>query len=234
MITRESFVNNPEEVTHLIRWWISQDGYRYHRVRRLGTVRDFIQEVWAQLLTNIPHGKFLPFALSTVVTNHCMWTLGKLSPQPAIQSGAFRWVFAYNMRTARPVMADDMISEAEIAEDHAIQRELEDAIVSLMKTLTYREAVVLRARLGLFGDNEQTLEQVGRSLGVTRERVRQIESVAVKKLQHYKRARKLIPFLPLCHDRRMREAREQQMQSTEYGAALYADLMEDVTSDTET
>ena len=64
-----------------------------------------------------------------------------------------------------------------------------------MKTLTYREREIIRLRYGLGDGYTYTLEEVGRIFKVTRERVRQIEAKAVKKLQHPVRSQHLQGFL---------------------------------------
>ena len=64
-----------------------------------------------------------------------------------------------------------------------------------MKELRPREKEVIRARYGLDSGAEKTLEEVGKMLGVTRERVRQIESKAIKKLQQSKKIKILQDFL---------------------------------------
>ena len=72
---------------------------------------------------------------------------------------------------------------------------LRDKIVSLLKTRTYREGAIIRLRYGLTDGYTYTLEEVGRIFRVTRERVRQIEAKAVKKLQHPVRSRQLENFM---------------------------------------
>jgi len=72
---------------------------------------------------------------------------------------------------------------------------LRDRIDSLLKTLTYREREIIRLRYGLTDGYTYTLEEVGRIFRVTRERVRQIEAKAVRKLRHPVRARQLASFL---------------------------------------
>ncbi|NBW95213.1 MAG: sigma-70 family RNA polymerase sigma factor [Planctomycetia bacterium] len=72
---------------------------------------------------------------------------------------------------------------------------LKDRIESLLKTLTYREREIIRLRYGLTDGYTYTLEEVGRIFRVTRERVRQIEAKAVKKLQHPVRSKQLEAFL---------------------------------------
>ena len=72
---------------------------------------------------------------------------------------------------------------------------LRQRIESLLKTLTYREREIIRLRYGLGDGYTYTLEEVGRIFKVTRERVRQIEAKAVRKLQHPIRSHQLEGFL---------------------------------------
>ena len=72
---------------------------------------------------------------------------------------------------------------------------LKDKIESVLKTLTYREREIIKLRYGLGDGYTYTLEEVGRIFKVTRERVRQIEAKAVRKLQHPVRSRHLEGFL---------------------------------------
>ena len=72
---------------------------------------------------------------------------------------------------------------------------LREKIEALLKTLTYREREIIRLRYGLGDGYTYTLEEVGRIFKVTRERVRQIEAKAVKKLQHPVRSKQLEGFL---------------------------------------
>jgi len=82
----------------------------------------------------------------------------------------------------------------------ATQEMLKDKIEQVLKTLTYREREIIKLRYGLGDGYTYTLEEVGRIFKVTRERVRQIEAKAVRKLQHPVRSRQLEGFL----DGRMR------------------------------
>ena len=72
---------------------------------------------------------------------------------------------------------------------------LKDKIEQVLKTLTYREREIIKLRYGLGDGYTYTLEEVGRIFKVTRERVRQIEAKAVRKLQHPVRSRQLEGFL---------------------------------------
>jgi RNA polymerase primary sigma factor len=78
----------------------------------------------------------------------------------------------------------------------AASRELlKENIEEVLATLTDREAKVLRMRFGLDGKNPMTLEEVGKEFGVTRERIRQIEAKALRKLKHPSRRKKLQDYL---------------------------------------
>ena len=78
--------------------------------------------------------------------------------------------------------------------DTIIHINLREQIEEALKTLTEREAKVLKMRFGLGDGNEHTLEEVGQQFKVTRERIRQIEAKALRKLKHPSRSRKLKSF----------------------------------------
>lgn len=86
---------------------------------------------------------------------------------------------------------EDTPSPAQSTEMHLLHDDLQDAL----STLTPREVRVLRMRFGLGGADTYTLREVGEKLGVTRERIRQIEGKALKKLRHPRYRRKLRPYL---------------------------------------
>ncbi|MFA5864666.1 MAG: RNA polymerase sigma factor RpoD [Phycisphaerae bacterium] len=77
----------------------------------------------------------------------------------------------------------------------ATQEMLKDKIEATLKTLTYREREIIKLRYGIGDGYTYTLEEVGKIFKVTRERVRQVEAKALKKLQHPVRARKLLGFV---------------------------------------
>ena len=77
----------------------------------------------------------------------------------------------------------------------ATQKMLKDRIDVVLKTLSYREREIIKLRYGIGDGYTYTLEEVGRIFKVTRERVRQVEAKAIRKLQHPVRARKLEGFL---------------------------------------
>ena len=103
----------------------------------------------------------------------------------------------------RPVGESEDSCFGEFIEDGGLPRPdkaannglLREKIEALLKTLTYREREIIRLRYGLGDGYTYTLEEVGRIFKVTRERVRQIEAKAVKKLQHPVRSRQLDGFI---------------------------------------
>jgi RNA polymerase primary sigma factor len=102
-----------------------------------------------------------------------------------------------------PIGGDDASHLADFLEDDraaspidsTIAKDLSSACELILATLTPRERKVLRLRFGMDGEGAKTLDQVGRRFDVTRERIRQIEEKALRKLRHGDRARKLRVFL---------------------------------------
>ena len=80
-------------------------------------------------------------------------------------------------------------------EEYATNEMLKDEISEVLLTLTEREEKVIRLRFGLQDGKSRTLEEVGQMFGVTRERIRQIEAKALRKLRHPSRSRKLKDYL---------------------------------------
>ena len=79
--------------------------------------------------------------------------------------------------------------------DSAYSKLLKEKIEELLETLTPREARILRLRFGLQNGHSYTLEEVGQKFGLTRERIRQIEGRALRRLRHPRRSRKLRDYL---------------------------------------
>ena len=86
---------------------------------------------------------------------------------------------------------DDALAPADAASMSLLKEQLDE----VLKTLTPREAKVLSLRFGLKDGNPKTLEEVGKEFNVTRERIRQIEAKALRKLRHPSRSRKLRDYL---------------------------------------
>lgn len=89
-------------------------------------------------------------------------------------------------------LADDT---AVLPDQAAIERSAAATVASVLDSLTGRERRVIQLRFGLEDNHAKTLEEVGREFNVTRERIRQIEAKALRKLRHPARSRKLEPFL---------------------------------------
>ncbi|MBD8003594.1 RNA polymerase sigma factor RpoD [Bacillus norwichensis] len=85
--------------------------------------------------------------------------------------------------------------EATSPSDHAAYELLKEQLEDVLDTLTDREENVLRLRFGLDDGRTRTLEEVGKVFGVTRERIRQIEAKALRKLRHPSRSKRLKDFL---------------------------------------
>ncbi|MEN6615714.1 MAG: sigma-70 family RNA polymerase sigma factor [Syntrophorhabdus sp.] len=100
-----------------------------------------------------------------------------------------------------PIGDDESTLGDLIADPHAISplsefidTSLKEEIDSILATLTPREEKVVRMRLGIGEKTDYTLEEVGDVFGLTRERIRQIEAKALKKLQHPQRRKRLQSF----------------------------------------
>ncbi len=91
----------------------------------------------------------------------------------------------------------DFIEDRQVVSpaEAVININLKEMTENVLKTLTPREEKVIKMRFGLDNGSDHTLEEVGQNFAVTRERIRQIEAKALRKLRHPSRSRKLRPFL---------------------------------------
>ena len=96
----------------------------------------------------------------------------------------------------RPYRRPHLVSPAEAV----INVNLKEQTEHVLHTLNPREEKVVKMRFGLDDGLEHTLEEVGLEFAVTRERIRQIEAKALRKLRHPSRSRKLMPFLNQLHE----------------------------------
>jgi RNA polymerase primary sigma factor len=85
--------------------------------------------------------------------------------------------------------------EAPAPEELTVQEILEERIQEVLETLPHREALVLRLRYGLENGKVHTLKEIGEKMGITRERVRQIEAQALRRLRHPGMRRELVDFV---------------------------------------
>jgi len=81
--------------------------------------------------------------------------------------------------------------------ESAVRYDLQRQIDTILSSLTPREELVLRKRFGIGQEQEHTLEEVGQSFDVTRERIRQIEAKALRKLRHPSRSKRLRSFVDM-------------------------------------
>ena len=93
-------------------------------------------------------------------------------------------------------------------EEYATNEMLKDEIAEVLLTLTEREEKVIRLRFGLEDGKSRTLEEVGQMFGVTRERIRQIEAKALRKLRHPSRSKKLKELRKLRHPSSSRKLKD--------------------------
>lgn len=137
-------------------------------------------------LTGMPIGEVFPPELkaATHVFRECkLYAIEQDIPADKLVSIA-------EMQTARleHLSQTDVAARAEIAE-------LQDSLKRVLKTLSYRERIIIELRYGLYDGHKHSLEEVGKMLNINKERVRQIEAKAIRKLQQPSRSDKLVGHL---------------------------------------
>jgi RNA polymerase primary sigma factor len=128
---------------------------------------------------------------------------GRLDMSPERVEEVMALFFRQPMSLDMPIGEDGDSLLGDFVADHASlapaeatsQQLLKEQIDKVLDELTEREKKVLQLRFGLKGGHTRTLEEVGREFNVTRERIRQIEGKALRKLRHPSRSRKLKDYL---------------------------------------
>jgi len=133
-------------------------------------------------------------------------TPSEIGREMDLKSSKIRYVLKIAQKTAsleKPIGEDENSYLGDFIEDETQPSPydltskglLKKDIEEVLETLSDREAQVLRMRFGLLGEKASTLEEVGKKFGVTRERIRQIEAKALKRLKHPSRRKKLRDYL---------------------------------------
>ncbi len=195
------------------------DKYEYRRGYKFSTYATWwIRQAITRAIAD--HARTIRIPVHMIETMSKLRNIGKMLTQelgrePTIEEIAKRakMTLAETRRVLKisrhPISLDRPVGESEDsyfgdfipdekAEDpvsSATQEMLKDKIEQVLKTLTYREREIIKLRYGIGDGYTYTLEEVGRIFKVTRERVRQVEAKAIRKLQHPVRARKLEGFL---------------------------------------
>jgi RNA polymerase primary sigma factor len=129
--------------------------------------------------------------------------IGEQMDLPAARVREVMKMAQYPVSLQSPVGKEEDARLEEFVEDRAavspldsvLSGNLQEHTAEVLKTLTPREEQIVRMRFGIGEDPKRTLEEVGRSFNVTRERIRQIEATAMRKLRHPSRAGKLEALL---------------------------------------
>jgi RNA polymerase primary sigma factor len=131
----------------------------------------------------------------------------EIAQEMGLQPRKVRWILKvsrYPLSLERPVGEEEDRELGSFIEDDSIpppdqsahQHLLHDRVEEVLNTLTPREARILRLRFGLQDGRSYTLEEVGQKFGLTRERIRQLERRALRRLRHPRRSRQLRDYLP--------------------------------------
>jgi RNA polymerase primary sigma factor len=134
--------------------------------------------------------------------------VGKRMDIPAAKVSRVRQIMQVPISLETPIGEEGDAHLGDFIEDRnvvspakgAINVNLKEQTGQVLRTLTPREEKIMRMRFGLEDDSEHTLEEVGRAFAVTRERIRQIEAKALRKLRQPSRSGKLRLFLDDVHE----------------------------------
>lgn len=180
-----------------ISWWIRQ------RLRRsfIPKSKMYTPVHRKEIMMDILDIKKAHFCADCNLFDICPNLIDKIATKLEISQDQALSYYNLTKRLNTPLMNIDELEEKEIlysdtdifeVSSHNI---LSESIKGILKTLTPREAKVVSLRFGLEDGRDRTLEEVGYEFNVTRERIRQIEAKAMRKLRHPSRSKKLIEFL---------------------------------------
>jgi len=195
------------------------DKYEYRRGYKFSTYATWwIRQAITRAIAD--HARTIRIPVHMIETMSRLRTAGKVLHQKLGREATVEEIAAEAVMTIEetrrvlkiskhPISLDRPIGESEdsyfgdFIEDHEIdspvtsatQEMLKDRIDVVLKTLSYREREIIKLRYGIGDGYTYTLEEVGRIFKVTRERVRQVEAKAIRKLQHPVRSRKLEGFM---------------------------------------
>jgi len=168
-----------DEIIAIAKWRITRAQFMKRKViAAVGSVTEFAHEVWMAMARNISE-KPVRCSLTTATVNQCRWSLSRLFDKKSVPTEPISDTLTYE------VPMDEIASRAELKK--AVRQEL--------LSMDARTGGIVAMRYGMIaGVKPLTLEEAGCVWKITRERVRQIELVAVKKLQHYTRAERFIGY----------------------------------------
>jgi RNA polymerase primary sigma factor len=196
-------------------WWIRQAITRaiadqartiripvhmYEQLNRLGSAQRRLFEELGREATDDEIAKELTKVTESEVTAERVNKLRKFSEEPASldlvtdDNGEEKYD-GFTDVDAEPVGFTIEDKAAKKPDEAANSQLLSEQIVATLESLSLREQRVLRLRFGLEDGRQRTLEEVGAEFNVTRERIRQIEAKALRKLRHPARARKMRDYL---------------------------------------
>jgi RNA polymerase sigma factor (sigma-70 family) len=142
-------------------------------------------------------GEFSPFAMKLMETlGACptdLWTNEQLTMKLK-RNTSYRELGTEELQKCLQSSARSLIG-LDYCEQEAEEQEAEEIIEGMVDSLTPREARVLRLRFGLDGEDEHTLEEIAEKIGFTRERVRQVEAKALRKMRNPSRSKILQELL---------------------------------------
>jgi len=178
-----------KDAEHLIKWFVIHRMPRSIRyaARCLGAsdINDIVQDVYVRILD----GKLPPtnLALSTVVCNATRWMLLRVGCKARLNEHKAKL-------EPREALPRDLVECRDDIMKCLTNRELRDRVRRLLVTLPHRQRLVIELRYGLGDGAEYSLSQIGAVLSLSRERVRQVEATALRKLQHPCRSKWLLQF----------------------------------------